>query len=65
MLCLHLWSQTVYADLGLLEAEERCTEFQVNHQQDATISSVYYLTFIYSSTRFGHPHAHHQELQLQ
>ena len=23
------------------------------------------LTFIYSSTCFGHPHAHHQELQLQ
>jgi hypothetical protein len=26
------------------------------------ISPVYYLTFIYSSTCFGHPHAHHQEL---
>jgi len=35
---------------------------QINHQPDATISLVYYLTFIYSSTRFGHPHAHHQEL---
>jgi hypothetical protein len=23
---------------------------------------VYYLTFMYSSTCFGHPHAHHQEL---
>jgi len=29
---------------------------------DATISPVYYLTFIYSSTCFGLPHAHHQEL---
>jgi hypothetical protein len=26
---------------------------------------VYYLSFKYSSTGFGHPHAHHQELQLQ
>jgi hypothetical protein len=25
-------------------------------------SPVYYLTFIYSSTCFGRPHAHHQEL---
>jgi hypothetical protein len=24
---------------------------------------VYYLSFKYSSTCFGHPHAHHQELQ--
>jgi hypothetical protein len=32
-------------------------------QLDATISPVYYLTFIYSSTRFGRPHAHHQELK--
>ena len=35
---------------------------QINHQLDATISSVYYLTFIYNSTCFGRPHAHHQEL---
>jgi hypothetical protein len=26
---------------------------QINHHLDATISPVYYLTFIYSSTRFG------------
>jgi hypothetical protein len=32
------------------------------NQLDATISQVYYLTFMYSSTCFGHPHAHHQEL---
>jgi hypothetical protein len=24
---------------------------------------IYYLSFKYSSTCFGHPHAHHQELQ--
>ena len=35
---------------------------QTNHQLDATISPVFYLTFIYSSTCFEHPHAHHQEL---
>ena len=35
---------------------------QINHQLDATISQVYYLTFMYSSTCFGSPHAHHQEL---
>jgi uncharacterized membrane protein YozB (DUF420 family) len=35
---------------------------QINHQLDATISAIYYLTFIYSSTRFERPHAHHQEL---
>jgi hypothetical protein len=34
---------------------------QINHQLDATIFPVYYLTFIYSSTCFGRPHAHHQE----
>jgi hypothetical protein len=26
------------------------------------IFQVYYLTFMYSSTYFGHPHAHQQEL---
>jgi hypothetical protein len=32
------------------------------NQLDATISQVYYLTFMYSSTCFRRPHAHHQEL---
>jgi hypothetical protein len=33
---------------------------------NAANSQVYYLSFKYSSTYFGHPHAHHQELhQLQ
>ena len=35
---------------------------QINHQLDATISQVFYLTLIYSSTCFGRPHAHQQEL---
>jgi hypothetical protein len=32
------------------------------NQLDATISQIYYLKFMYSSTRFGRFHAHHQEL---
>jgi len=32
------------------------------NQLDAAISQVYYLSFKYSSTCFGHPYAHHQEL---
>jgi len=35
---------------------------QINHQPNAKISPVYCLTFIYSSTCFGCPQAHHQEL---
>ena len=33
------------------------------NQQDAATFQVYYLSFKCSSTCFGHPHAHHQELQ--
>jgi len=33
------------------------------NQPNAANSQVYYLSFKYSSTCFGHPHAHHQELQ--
>jgi hypothetical protein len=33
------------------------------NQPDAANSQIYYLSFKYSSTGFGHPHAHHQELQ--
>jgi hypothetical protein len=36
--------------------------FQINQQLDATICQVYYLTFTYSSTCFGRPHAHQQGL---
>jgi hypothetical protein len=31
------------------------------NQQDATVSQVYYLTFMCGSTCFGHLFAHHQE----
>jgi hypothetical protein len=37
--------------------------FNLINQQDAATSQVYYLSFKYSSTCFGHPHAHHQELK--
>ena len=39
-----------------------CLWFTQMNQLDATISPVYYLTFVYSSTCLGRPHAHHQEL---
>jgi len=32
---------------------------RINHQPDATIFQFIILTFIYSSTCFGRPHAHH------
>jgi len=32
------------------------------NQPDAATSQIYYLSFKYSSTCFGHPYAHHQEL---
>jgi hypothetical protein len=35
---------------------------QINQPTIATVSQVYYLTFMYSSTCFGHPHAYRQEL---
>jgi hypothetical protein len=35
---------------------------KINHQPDATIFHFIILTFIYSSTCFGHSPAHHQEL---
>jgi hypothetical protein len=35
------------------------------NQPDSATSQVYYLSFKHSSTCFGHPRAHHQELQLQ
>jgi hypothetical protein len=38
------------------------SNFKQINQLDVTISQVYYLTFMYSSTCFWRPHAHHQEL---
>jgi hypothetical protein len=36
--------------------------FKQINQIEAAFSQVYYLTFMYSSTCFGRPHTHHQEL---
>jgi hypothetical protein len=36
--------------------------FKYINQPDASISQLYCLSFQYSSTCFGHPHVHHQEL---
>ena len=47
--------------LQFFEGKFTCV-IQINHQLDATISPVFYLTFIYSSTCFGRPHAHRQKL---
>ena len=48
--------------LIIVPLNETTTSVQINHQLDATISQACYLTFMYSSTCFGRPHAHHQEL---
>jgi len=37
-------------------------QFKEINEPDAAISPVYYLKFIHSSTCFGRPYAHHQEL---
>jgi hypothetical protein len=37
------------------------TAIQIIHQQDATVSQVYYLMFMCGSTCFGHLPTHHQE----
>jgi len=52
----------LYTDIVMWRSK---STIQIN-QPDATISQVYYLTFnhMYSSTCFGRPHAHHQELSL-
>jgi hypothetical protein len=42
--------------------DQRNNSNQPTNQPDATISQVYYLTFICRSTYFGRLHAHHQEL---
>ena len=56
--------------LGQIELETKLqvcksvhqSTIQINHQPDATILQFILLTFIYSSTCFGHSPAHHHEL---
>jgi hypothetical protein len=38
-------------------------QFKKINQPDATVSQVYYLTFMCRSACFGRLHAHHQELK--
>ena len=38
------------------------SQFKYINQLDTTTSQIYYLTFMYSSTCYGCPHAHHHEL---
>ena len=51
-----LYPQSVH--IGSVNTEH----FQKTNQLDATISQVYYLMFMYSSTCFRRPHVHQQEL---
>jgi hypothetical protein len=37
-------------------------QFKQINQLDATVSQIYYLTFMYSSTCFGRSHVYYQEL---
>ena len=60
--CLDAQSVSVTASTELPRPPSTNHTIQINQQLDATISQVYYLTFMYSSTCFGRPHAHHQEL---
>jgi len=46
----------------LIHLTKRTVNFNWFNQPDSSKSQVYYLSFKYSSTCFGHPHAHHQEL---
>jgi hypothetical protein len=58
------FNSTEFQETPSLKFASRCIIIQIKYinQLDATTSQVYYLTFMYSSTCFGHPHVHHQEL---
>ena len=60
VICLH--TQSFVELMFCILASNTFWMIQINHQLDATISPVFYLTFIYSSTCFGRPHVHHWEL---
>ena len=59
-----IFAFSFYLYLLCLKFASPCIIIQFNliNQLDATISQVYYLTFVYSSACFGRPHARHQEL---
>jgi hypothetical protein len=54
--------QAAYTRLPIPIHVQHTTPFKQSNQPDATVSQVYYLTFICRSTCFRRPHAHHQEL---
>jgi len=63
-----LWIAVIFTSImtpirPLLSRNMATLPFQWINQQDAAISQVYCLSFKYSSTCFGRPHARHQELQ--
>jgi hypothetical protein len=55
-----IWNSIVWDISGVIQIT--INTFKQINQPDATISQVYYLSFMYSSTCFGCPHAHHQDL---
>jgi hypothetical protein len=68
----HLWHKVCFCTMQVLSIDPTTSlkfaspciiiQFKQINQLDATISPVYYLTFMYSATCYGRPHAHHQEL---
>jgi hypothetical protein len=57
----NLGTRTATSLFKVCKSVHHCT-IEINHQPDATIFQFIVLMFIYSSTRFGHFPAHHQEL---
>jgi hypothetical protein len=61
-----LFPKRIYQELNckwICIKQDRPCAFNWINQPNAATSQVYYLSCKYSSTCFGHPHAHHQELQ--
>jgi len=63
---VHRLTTGIRSEKCVIRRFRRCANaigyFKQINQLDATISQVYYLTFVYSSTCFGGSHAHHKEL---
>ena len=55
------WKKCLFLIFKICKSVHHRT-IQINHQPDAIIFQFIILTFIYNSTCFGRPHAHHQEL---
>ena len=57
-----LWDVIFTYQQHTMQTRQKMWQFKLINQPDATVSQVYYLTFMFRSTCFGRPHAHHQEL---